>query len=321
MSVYSDPSIINHLNDSIKQTQNVQKTSRDTKIESIKLTGTYNKMSFDESLYTENPPATFFIPPRANKKIKYKNGTINNVTNCANGNFHKWKLQGDTLICQKCKSNIRDTEYEPEQTSKICDNYKYIELQKKANEYCKNGKMHKIICKNEKNSSMCEKCDKSNDIDKKFTRDELDVFKKKLKKIHDMENKIDNNIVNNVQKKNKKESEYISSVINKTTSQYSKYDTQHKFNFISEFIKHIQSVVGTSVTINDEHVNLVDDIYIIEYDHMGNSIDKIELSEKDNKVTLKKNHPIFNTDVMTYIDTITTKVEVYYDSISNSLLG
>jgi len=316
-SVYSDPTIIKRLDESIEQIEDMQKSSSDTKIKSIKPTGTYEKMLLDESIYRDNPPATYFAPLRVDDTIKIK--TMNNVTNCKNGNFHRWVPKNNSYMCKICDSDIYDTHYDPKLTEDIYKNYKYIKLQKLANTFCENGKMHKIICKNS-NASICDKCNETNNANKSFTHDELDFFNSKIIKLHNKQNKMDINKNNSIQNAEKKESEYVLSVIEKLTSQYSTNNEQ-KFKFIVDFIHTVQSVVGSSISIGNDNVDLLNNIYIIKYDHMGNAIDKIELSESDNKVTLKKNHPIFNTDVLMYIDTRTTKVEVYYDAITNTLLG
>lgn len=318
MSVYSDEIVIKRLEESIKKVSEQSQTSNESKISSIKLPGTYEKMVFDKKIYTDNPPGTYFIKLKNTKPTKYE--TMNNITSCIDGNFHLWKSKGNTLICQLCKADIRKTEYSSKDTAEIVKNNKYLKLHEKAKKYCEDGKLHKIICKNEK-SSMCDKCNENRNVNGTFTHSELDFFNDKLKKLYDKQNKYDKKVIKNIADANKKNSEYVELVINKTISQYSKQNSQSKFKFIDEFIDEIQSIVGSTITVNDTRMDILHNTYIIEYDHMGNPIDKIELSEKDNKISLKKNHPVFKTDVLMYVNTKGTKVEVYYDATTNTLLG
>ena len=51
-------------------------------------------------------------------------------------------------------------------------------------------------------------------------------------------------------------------------------------------------------------------------------IDKeIQISDKDNKIQFKSNHPFFNKDVIYYTTYKNGKIEVFYDAITKILLG
>ena len=74
--------------------------------------------------------------------------------------------------------------------------------------------------------------------------------------------------------------------------------------------------------MNKTNNNLYDDIYIIDHDYLGASLEKpITLTSKDNKVNYKDNHPTFKCNVIYYTTTKTSKIEVYYDAQTHVLLG
>lgn len=94
---------------------------------------------------------------------------------------------------------------------------------------------------------------------------------------------------------------------------------QLNVNIIINLINKIKNINGRDI-IKD--INLIDNKYVVMHDHLGNPLPKpIIITEKDNKILFKNNHPFFKTDVLYYNAYFNKKVIVFYDVITKNLLG
>jgi hypothetical protein len=286
-----------------------------TKFKPVELQGSFQKMKFDNAIYNNCRLPKFYSKTLANDKILKNSGVISNITNCSDGQFHKWAIKGNTYVCKLCNVSTDQLKLDEKETDKIANRFKYAELQKLATKMCKDGKLHKYL--SDIKGTNC-------DPDKTyiFSDEQLDKFEKtivtNIKTINSQE-KITAQHEQNIEIKTEG---YMKTVSERTQEKYEKYNSQNKFQFIEDFIKNIQTVIGTKITMNNEIVYLKDNAYIIDHDHMGYPLEnKIILTDSGNKISFKQNHPFFKTDVIYYTNTKIGKIDVFYDATTNILLG
>ena len=89
-----------------------------------------NKYVFD-NLYYANKKYEYqrYIMPKPTEKLITIN-SINNLTNCANGQFHKFKMNGKTLKCSACDVETDLKALDNKKTPEIYKNAIMIYLQK-----------------------------------------------------------------------------------------------------------------------------------------------------------------------------------------------
>ena len=93
------------------------------------------------------------------------------------------------------------------------------------------------------------------------------------------------------------------------------------FIFLDEFIKKIEGIIGKDINIDNKNNYVQYNTYTIDHDYNGNLMDKlIIISEKDNKIIPKTNHPFFKKDIVYYTN-YDKKIDIYYDATSFQLLG
>ena len=144
----------------------------------------------------------------------------------------------------------------------------------------------------------------------------MDINQINLKSITD---RIEQN--NKLDIKNKEDFTYKEKLLEKLTESYDKEVAKQKDNikFITNLIDILEQNLGQE--INKLNTSLVNNIYILDHDHLGNSLDKpFMITEKD-KVIFKEDHPIFKCDVLVYNYYKNAKIDVFYDAISHILLG
>jgi len=243
-----------------------------------------------------------------------KNSEISNITNCDDGNFHDWKFNSKikALVCERCEKNASKIKFDNEMSDILSQKLHNISGNTIANKICINdGKIHIFDEKNEK----CIKCGKKKDsnyspfeianIQKKMEFNK----KNKIKKINHENMQIllsHSTILNNISHNTK--------IIKEKYNDVNDSDLQ----FILPLINKIQELIGDDFN----NFNLTDNLYIIDHDFMGNSLDNnIYLLESQNKISFKENHPFFKRDVLYYTNYKNRKVEVYYDAKNLFLLG
>ena len=249
--------------------------------------------------------------PKLRKVTLDKYYEVNNITNCEDGKFHNWKVQGKTCICDNCSKDISELKLDSKaEIDKIIKNNKNNYLQKLTRKYCISGEFHKFI-KNKNGENICKLCNKTSE--EKYSNKDLDdlsknLLKKRLKVIKS---------TNDLSKDNDEK------IISKLEDNYKKaLNKNNSINYyLEEFINRIEENSG-ELEIKD--IYLRDNIYIIDHSYDGNKLEKpIVLTDKDNKIIFKQKHTFFKTDVLTYSfnKSSTNKIEVFYDAISKTLLG
>lgn len=276
------------------------------RISNIPLTGKFIKMTYGMSHYRKCLASKYFVQPRNNYFKHYYE--INNITNCPSGDFHSWKILQNKFVCIRCGTSI-DTTYNEKLTDQIRKEFHYITLQELARKYCRD-----YINNEDQKCSVCEKCKVEN---YQFTHQELDEFEEYINKY-----KKTNQIKINHQHENKHE-EYEKQVLNKLFEHYKRDNTTDSpFKFIDKFINNIEEVLGTDTNIKNATILLKDNIYIIDHDHLGYPLDKpLIIADINNRISFKRNHPFYKTDVIYYSNYKLGRLDVFYDAITHILLG
>jgi hypothetical protein len=248
-----------------------------------------------------------FIPKNRILDFK-KQKNINSITNCEDGNFHKWVPNGKVFICGLCNKNLSEMDLDDEKVNnKLSENNKYISLQKLTRKYCISGNLHNFS-KSKNGNEICKLCGKSNK--EKYDEKELDKLNKNLMKLR----------IKLIQNLNDLSKIKTPDIIDKLGENYNK-NVKELDKYLESFIKKIEQYLGE---YERKDFNLYENTYIINHSYDGNKLDKpFILTDKDNKIILKNNHPFFKTDVLTYSfnKSGTSKIEVFYDAISKILLG
>ena len=251
----------------------------------------------------------FIVPTRKNTRPVYNN--LSSITNCEDGEFHKWKMIGKRLQCGNC-SVFYDEIKKDKNNETIKNNYKKKVLNKLANKYCKLGYYHEFNINN-----ICTKCG-VNECGQISLPDLLKLEKnvKQIKK-----NQIDKNIIitNQLKESLKNKSIAYKSIIDNIKQ---KYSSNKNFNYIDKLLDNIHSVIGKNININNSNLYTKNNVYIINHNRYGNILkDNIIINEYDNLIQTKLNHDFFKTDVIYYTNKKEGNVQTFYNKLTRLYLG
>lgn len=291
-----------------------------TKFKPMELVGYFEQLKYDTDLFTKQVSSRYY--PLSRQLIRSTYYYLNNLTNCPSGSFHEWVAKNKTMKCKLCGTILSDVKFDKELTENIIKEYHYIELHRLAKKYCNDGKLHSFIYRTNDQCKTCQLCHVEENYE--FKKKELDDLERHVyaNKIQSYESQNEN--IEKAQKKNEKYENITSKIINALKSKYGESKTQKEeyFKFIDTFLSVIQNTVGTSIIIGNVKTLLSDNVYIFDHDHLGYPLtDSIVISDKDNKIQYKQNHPFYKTDVLFYTSYKTGKIDVYYDSKTLVLLG
>ena len=287
--------------------------------ESKKLTGKYIEQDLNNSKYPFCKSIKFYGFSR--NEVIDRTFSLSNLTNCKSGDFHNWTVKKDAkeniLVCSKCGININQSTNDKETEYKIHDNYKYIRLRDMSEKICiSDGLYHLFVYENKSEYQICSKCKKYENHE--YTKNELTDLEKIV--IKNKTNLINEQILGmNEIKKMELMYENESEIIIKNLTDSYKKNTDELY-FINDLIDEIYSIVGNES--NNKDMFLKDNAYIIDHDYLGNILDKpVIITDKDNKISYKNNHPFFNTDVIYYSTYKNGRIEIFYDAATKILLG
>ncbi|AYV84838.1 MAG: hypothetical protein Hyperionvirus43_1, partial [Hyperionvirus sp.] len=291
-----------------------------TKPQNIILSGKYVVPPYDEPYYAKCKAARYYVRARVEMFIHYFH--INNITNCPTGQFHNWVLSPKTkkFVCSRCGTSI-DVEYDEKLSKEIRRVFKYVALQDLGMKYCHDGTLHNYIYSDEKTCSVCNKCKLAEDY--KFSHEELDKLELNVTKYKNQA-KIQSEMDFKARvEREVNEQTYETKVIEKLIEHYKRDNTaDDSFKFIDQYLNNIQSIIGEQTEISNANILLKDNLYIIDHDHLGYPLEKpIVISDRDNRISYKSNHPFFKTDVIFYTSHKIGKLDVFYDAITHILLG
>lgn len=261
-----------------------------------------------------------FYPPYI-KKVEHNLHTITNLSNCKDGSFHKWKFD-KSLVCANCGLRMNELKYSEKESLAIVEKFKDSRTNLLAQKFCQvDGELHQYVYDSVSGQNKCIKCGKADDH--QYTTDELEKIDKVIDNINEIRRQRYFSKVNEYEKLEESEIQYVQKIYDKTrSSMMENIDNEHPFKFIDNFIDLLQSSIGNEIK-GEYPINLRNNTYIIDHDHLGNDLGgkNFIITESDNKINHKANHPYFKTDVIYYTDKSSTHVDVYYDMITRKLLG
>lgn len=314
-SFFKDEELFNRIKkeSSIKIFEN--KTSYIQEIKNlIPLTGKYEPISFLIPERRSCKCSTVYMNKKEIKQIKY-NG-ISNITNCNDGKYHTWKFneKKDKLMCILCNEYAENISFDEKNSKEVKKKYINVKNEEIAKKICVVDGLPHIFDINENGENVCRKC-KNFEYHNYSEKEVEDLFV-----VINKNNKIKENELFELSKETKNFSEkkvdYINTVVGKLYDEFSKYN-KYEMDFLNNLIEEIQKTIGSEI----QNLNLINNIYIIDHDHIGNSLEKnIIIDETTNKM-FKKNHPFFKSEVLYYVNYKFGKIEVYYDYATKMLLG
>lgn len=246
---------------------------------------------------------------------------VSNLSNCIEGEFHKFKTKGTNMECDNCHV-LLGLDLFIKDSQEHLHNLELINYMKKlAKKYCSSGKLHNFEYSSKADSNICKKCGyKEGDVIKNTEKELINMYEAIQKTI------IDNNILawdiinkNNI--KNNTEAKNIKKCLDKVMYKFQKYDNNLN-NTLNTLLDNIQKLLGTDIMIDNKLHNLHNNIYIIDHDFNGTKLTSpVQINEKDNRFRLVENHQFFKRDVLVYTLQKNTKYESFYDAYDKYLLG
>lgn len=261
----------------------------------------------------------YFIPFQTKKKITMN--SISNLSNCLDGNFHDFKINGKNLVCTKCSVIADANKYDPKLSSLQEKKHVIIYLKKLATKYCSNGQNHQFEYNSKKDISVCKKCNYQYGTPISLSDKELykmfDIIEKNKKK----NNILANSIMSNIKLSNANEIKTTTKIFNKIMYKYQKYDNLISTS-IDILLDSVQKLLGTDIIIGSKTYNLYHNIYIIDHNYNGAKLEApIQIYDKENKFKIINSHPYFKRNVLVYSMYKNTKYEIFYDLQEKILLG
>ena len=281
-----------------------------TKADAYVLNGKYLTEFEDVEHWRKIKPYRMILNIKSRYIEKYD--SVTNITNCESGEFHNFIYDNKTFKCTLCNKVSSEIKYDKTLTKNIKNKFHDVELKNLSKKFCfVDGNFHEFhIDKNSK--KVCEKCKKEENYD--YSLDDLHKLDQKLIENKKMSYEFINDFIKSDKEKNDKYINYIDELKNKV-----KKDMINS-NFIEELIKNIEENASEDLIKNI--TSLKNNLYIFDHDYQGVSIEKeIQISDKDNKIQFKSNHPFFNRDVIYYTTYKNGKIEVFYDAITKILIG
>jgi hypothetical protein len=265
-------------------------------------------------------PAKYF-PKLLDKNPINLNG-VSNLSNCQSGEFHKWKFieNKDSLVCNRCDTQMKDLKYDAKNSAQILEKYKITQINKMAQKICRvDGEFHQYVYEEKLKKNICLKC--KNADDHIYSGDELQKITQVIDQINSNRRQKYNDMVKKYQTDEAEETAHIQQIIDANIQNMKKeYDKENPYKFIDQFINLLQGTIGNEIK-GEYPIYLKNNTYIIDHDHNGHTRQEIIITESDNKIFHKANHPFFKTDVIYYIDKTGGRIDVFYDTMTKKLLG
>jgi len=260
----------------------------------------------------------YYMPYGERLKIEFPG--LNSFTNCSAGDFHEWSAKDKTFICKKCGIKFNSIMNTPHTMDKqITNKFIFKNLAELAKIYCNDGTLHQFINDDKSGRQKCIKCEQLDN--KGYANDELVKMDKNIRNYQIKNINRDMKAAQHVIESDKQEDVYIKKVTNKNYSDMNTYNKTKKTKYVYDFIDAMEQVIGNDKNIL-KNSRLKENIYTIDHDNVGYSLDvPIIITDADNKIVYKENHPHFKTDVIYYTNYKAGKVDVYYDAITKVLIG
>lgn len=258
-----------------------------------------------------------------NLLVYHRLHTNTNETNCNTGpigDFHAWHNKGTGIMCSKCGKT--DDEITPNYDSDV-DTY-YFNLNKIANRRCLTGRLHDFVGSG--TDFICSICHRK--LGEKYSREELDTLADNLDKI------IDENAQKVFEKIRKREDLYkgidmehdaiLANLKNSYKKEFGDKIHGQLNHIVDDFIKVLEEHISpkSDLGLSNLPIYLQDDVYIIDHSYDGTPFkNPIIITQKENKIFFKEDHPFFKVDVYYYTDNRATPIDVFYHAVTLRLLG
>jgi len=255
------------------------------------------------------------------KSVINDNNTIDNLSNCSDGKFHKWTFKNNDLICSVCNNSYNkilktvNTTTSENVSNEYLDKLKNINITKLSKKYCISGDTHELD-----SSGICVKC-----------KVDVNTFKPTDKELKQLDKNLEiksNDIllgqINKIKENDRKQTKLsndIKEIISNFNKEYERITNFKLENYVNTFIDKLIKILGNKIKVNDKVIYLKETSYIIDHDYLGNPIkSSIIILSSDNKIQYVHKHLSFNKDIIYYKDK-SNNVYVYYDSITMQYLG
>jgi hypothetical protein len=259
--------------------------------------------------------STLLIPKLDHKFRQYYG--ISNLSNCSDGQYHHWITDKKKLVCKLCKVNADESKYDKSLSDEIRKKFKNILNINLAENICIEDGLPHIFEISKTGKEICSKCNQTKEHN--YTVSELEKVRDVVEKFNTTKGE---NIINTAYQTNekiKKNQDYISNVVKKLSSEFTKEtEKTRNMKFLYDLTDEIQKVIGKE--LND--VNLTENMYVIDHDHLGNALENnIKILESQGKIIERLDHPYFKTDILYYTSHKYGKIDVFYDAHTKILLG
>jgi hypothetical protein len=240
---------------------------------------------------------------------------LSELTNCLNGEFHKWSVKNNIFSCKKCEVNMTDVFDKSSPNPSIIRNYLHNRINSVVTELCKNNKLH--LYNIQVTPEIIQKCsDQPNYI---FDKQSLKQFKEQLEETNN--SKYASQMKELLTSKKKYDTR-IQDVFKYVFEIKNKYSKTNLVDFIRKFIQEFEKFGDISIHIDNQQYFLKSNIYTLLYDPYGNTIQHPITLHKETDVSIQHNHPFYKTDVLILnVPFSKSNFQVYYDLYTKHLLG
>lgn len=290
-STYSNRELIETLKGT-KKTEVIDE-SKEEKLVKIPLLDVYVPVELEPyKLWIPRISKKYNVP----KDVDYTNEiVVSNLFYCPDGQVHKFVNERGNFKCVLCGASGSNDVYDEKLTKGIRKNLKNIAWDKIGRKYCLTGRLHEFLVNLADGTKTCILCGYV--LNSKISQDKLLELEKN---VPDYEKIYTNELI---------EIANIDELLKIISTK------ENKLKYLKDTMKH---TLGDTFNIAKKKYNLVEDTYIIEYDHLGNPLtENIILNKEDYEII--KNHEFFNTSVYEVVHKKTIKS--YYDTKSLVLLG
>lgn len=244
---------------------------------------------------------------------------ITDLTNCPQGSYHHWKIDGSEIVCSICGEKGVDVNGDIDRLNEAY----YYNLNKLARRRCKRGTLHDLVGKN--GEFVCSVCGES--PNKQCSIEELDQLSDNLNRIEDERIERIFQMISQEREKYERIENQHSKMISDLMDSYRTETGEKVYGKVSlltnNLIKLFESVFGPNSTFNIDTfpVYLDNNIYIIDHTFNGSLLtEPIVVNQQENIIHFKENHSYFKVDVYYYTDN-RSQVDVFYDAVTLKLLG
>ena len=153
---------------------------------------------------------------------------------------------------------------------------------------------------------------------REYSEKELLEFDEKMGKMKHKKKQELMEKIKNINDKVKQDNIYINEVVDNISKKYKELGL---ISSVDLFLDELQSIVGNEAGTGTD-IYLRENSYIIDHDYSGFKLEKsVILTDNNNKIFYKQNHPFFKTDVIYYSSYKNGKIDIYYDATTKILLG